>query len=256
MRHLAVSRVLHRAGRRGASLAFIGLLSAALAASLALAAPEQRATPAYAVLAAIAPLPVWAALWGVTGALCLAQVFMRSDRVAFAAATAMLVLYGLVHLVSAWTGANPRGWVAGVVWLVFGGWLALIATWPEAVAVERLPGGRGGASAVVVADAAGIIQSWNPQATLLFGWGTDDAVGRPLTMLMPARFREQHAAGLARVRASERSELAGRIIPLMGLHRDGSEFAIALTVNAWHSDDGITYTGVIRAMGGRDAATG
>jgi PAS domain S-box-containing protein len=243
-----VARVSRRIGRRGASLAFVGLLSLVIAASLAFAPADQRATPGYIMLSSVAPLTVWAGAWCVIGGLCLVQTFMRSDRIAFAAATALLLLYGLMYLVSTFTGANPRGWVGGAVWLAFGGWIALIATWPEAVSVDRLPGT--GAAAVVVADASGVILSWNPQAAALFGWSTDEAVGRPLTLLMPTRFRDQHTAGLARVRAMGTSELAGRIIPLVGLRRDGIEFPIALTINAWHSDDGITYTGVIRPMGG------
>lgn len=245
-----IARVLRRIGRRGASLAFVGLLSMAIAASLAFVPADQRVAPGYAMLASIAPLTVWALVWCATGALCLVQMFMRSDRVAFAAATALLMMYGLVYLLSTFTGVNPRGWVGGAVWLAFGGWIALIATWPEAVVVSRFPGGRADAAAVIVADGAGVIQSWNPQAATLFGWTIDEAVGRSLTILMPPRFRGQHAAGLARVGSTGRSELAGRDIPLVGLHRDGSEFAIALTVNAWHSDDGVTYTGVVRPVGG------
>ncbi|HUR08440.1 MAG TPA: PAS domain S-box protein [Nonomuraea sp.] len=243
-------RMLRRIGRRGASLAFVGLLSLAIGASLAYVPADQRVTPGYAMLASIAPLGVWALVWCATGALCLVQMFMRSDRVAFAVATALLMLYGLVYLFSTFTGVNPRGWVGGAVWLAFGGWIALIATWPEAVVMSRLPGGEAETEAVIVADGAGVIQSWNPQAANLFGWSIDEAVGRSLTILMPPRFRTQHSAGLARVRSAGRSDLAGRIIPLVGLHRDGTEFAIALTVNAWHSDHGVTYTGVIRPIGG------
>ncbi|MFB4276093.1 PAS domain S-box protein [Nonomuraea sp. MTCD27] len=249
------SRILHRIGRRGASLAFVGLLCLDIAASLAFAPAGQRATPGYAVLASVAPLNLWALAWCVTGVLCLVQMFGRSDRIAFAAATALVLLYGLINLISTFTGANPRGWVAGAVWLAFGGWIALIATWPEATPPPgRFPGSTpAGAAAVVVADAGGIIQSWNPQAAALFGWSTEEAVGRPLTILMPPRFREQHVAGLSRVLATGRSDLAGRVIPLVGVRRDGSEFGIALSVNAWQSDDGIAYTGVIRPIGGGDA---
>ncbi|MFI6921381.1 PAS domain S-box protein [Nonomuraea spiralis] len=246
-----ITRVLRRVGRRGASLTFVGLLSLAIAASLAFVPDGQRATPGYASLAVVAPLSAWAVVWCALGMLCLTQAFMRSDRVAFAAATALLLSYGLIYLISTFTGDNPRGWVGGAVWLAFGGWIALIATWPEAVVLDRLPGSRRPAStAVIVADASGTIQSWNPQAEAMFGWDTDEAVGRSLTILMPPRFRTRHADGLARVLSSGRSELSGRIIPLVGLHRDGSEFAIGLTVNVWHSDDGITYTGVIRPLGG------
>ncbi|MEV5888261.1 PAS domain S-box protein [Nonomuraea fuscirosea] len=244
-------RALHRIGRRGASLAFVGLLGEVIAASLVFAPPAQRATSGYAALASVLPLNVWALAWFLVGTLCLVQMFMRSDRMAFAAATALLLLYGLVHMVSTVTGANHRGWVAGAVWLAFGSWIALIATWPEAPRLPaRLPGTLPPAAAVVVADSAGIIQSWNLQAADLFGWSTEEAVGRPLTMLMPHRLREQHSAGLVRVSSSGRSELAGRIIPLVGLRRDGTEFPIALTVNAWHHEDGIAYTGVIRPVGG------
>ncbi|MEU6713814.1 PAS domain S-box protein [Nonomuraea sp. NPDC046802] len=244
-----VTRALRRVGRRGASLAFVGLLSLVIAASLAFAPTTQRAAPSYAILARVAPLTVWALAWLMLGLLCLVQTFMRSDRIAFAAATALLILYGLIYLASSITGDNPRGWVSGAVWLAFGGWIAVIATWPEAIVLDRLP--KKGTAAVIVADASGTIQSWNPQAANLFGWSTDEAVGRPLTFLMPDRFRAEHNAGLRRVRESGRSELSGRLMPLVGLRRDGSEFAIALTVNAWHSDEGVTYTGVIRTIGGR-----
>ncbi|HEX4812078.1 MAG TPA: hypothetical protein VFV66_04940, partial [Nonomuraea sp.] len=122
-----VARVSRRVGRRGASLAFVGLLSLVVAASLAFPPPGPRNLPG------LVPPVVWAGAWCVVGVLCLTQAFVRSDRVAFAAATALLLLYGLIHLVSFVTGDNPRGWVAGGVWLAFGGWIALIATWPEAV---------------------------------------------------------------------------------------------------------------------------
>ncbi|MEV0613641.1 PAS domain S-box protein [Nonomuraea sp. NPDC050404] len=255
-----LARILHRIGRRGASLAFVGLLCQAIAASLAFAPATQRATPGYAMLSTVVPLHVWALAWCAVGALCLVQMFMRSDRIAFAAATALLLLYGLVYLISTFTGDNPRGWVGAAVWLAFGGWIALIATWPEAVTLHRLPEAMpGGTAAVIVADATGVIVSWNPQAAVLFGWRTEEAVGRPLTILMPPRLRERHTAGLARVRDNGASELAGRIIPLVGLRRDGSEFPMALTVNAWHGADGDAssggrlYTGVIRPLGGGDA---
>ncbi|WP_170223697.1 hypothetical protein [Nonomuraea turkmeniaca] len=51
-----VARVTRRIGRRGASLAFVGLLSLAISASLAFAPADQRETPGYAMLASFAPL--------------------------------------------------------------------------------------------------------------------------------------------------------------------------------------------------------
>jgi len=125
-------RIARRIGRRGTSLLFVGLVAAVIAVSLIYPPPEVRANPGYIQLASIAPLSLWAALWAVVSVLCLTQAFVRSDRIAFAAATALVLSWGLISVAGALTGVNPRGWVAGAVWLGFGGWLTLISTWPEA----------------------------------------------------------------------------------------------------------------------------
>jgi hypothetical protein len=125
-------RLAIRIGRRGASLLFVGLVALVLGLSIAAPPEEVRDSPGYMMLASVLPLGVWAAAWGVTGVTCLFQAFMRSDRVAFALATALMTAWGIVYGVGAVIGTVPRGWVAAAVWLGFGGWLTLISTWPEA----------------------------------------------------------------------------------------------------------------------------
>lgn len=120
-----------RVGRRGVSLLFIGSLGLVLAASLTWIPPEQAANPAYLMLAQLAPLTLWAAAWLLSGLLCWVQAFMIQDRIAYALASAMWWLYGLAYLVGTATGINPRGWVGGLIWLAFGAWVNLIATWDE-----------------------------------------------------------------------------------------------------------------------------
>jgi hypothetical protein len=83
------------------------------------------------MLSTLAPLSVWAMCWGTSMVVCWVQAFMKQDRVAFALATAMWWLYGLANITGFFTGVNPRGWVSGLLWLGFGGWINLIATWPE-----------------------------------------------------------------------------------------------------------------------------
>jgi hypothetical protein len=126
LRRLAV-----RLGRRGASLLFLGSLSMILAASLLLASPQQATIASYRMLATIAPLAVWGISWLISGLICWTQAFMLQDRIAFALTTAMWWLYGLAHITGIFTGVNPRGWVGGLLWIAFGGWVNLIATWEE-----------------------------------------------------------------------------------------------------------------------------
>ncbi len=67
--------------------------------------------------------------------------------------------------------------------------------------LEALP------DAVVVADAGGRILYANAALTVLLGHGPAELVGRPLTELMPDRFRSALAAGFARFLATGRGEL-------------------------------------------------
>lgn len=100
--------------------------------------------------------------------------------------------------------------------------------------------------AIVVADQEGLIVSWNRAAAELFGYGEEELSGRPLTVLMPARYRDAHAAGLVRLHQTGQSRLIGRPIELHGLRRDGTEFPLELSLATWISGNGRFFSGIIR----------
>src|SRR5438552_1705230 len=52
----------------------------------------------------------------------------------------------------------------------------------------------------------GIITSWNPAAERLFGWTAAEAVGQPITLIIPEERRAEEDTVLARVRRGERVE--------------------------------------------------
>src|SRR5207247_1203726 len=65
---------------------------------------------------------------------------------------------------------------------------------------------------IVSADADGVITSFNQAAERMFGYTRDEAVGRPLTILMPERFHDAHRAGLQRFIATGERHLIGRAV--------------------------------------------
>lgn len=105
--------------------------------------------------------------------------------------------------------------------------------------------------AIVTADHRGRILSWNPAACRIFGYEEEEVLGRSLTLLMPARFREAHEAGLARVVETGETRVIGRTVELAGLRRDGSEFPLELSLSTWTEDGTRLFAGILRDVSER-----
>lgn len=105
--------------------------------------------------------------------------------------------------------------------------------------------------AIVVADEHGYIVSWNDAAGKMFQYSAAEAVGKPLTILMPMRYREAHEMGVERMRTSGQSKLIGKVVTLQGLRKDGREFPIELSLANWRSRGGAFYSGIIRDITAR-----
>jgi PAS domain S-box-containing protein len=105
---------------------------------------------------------------------------------------------------------------------------------------------RSAPDAIVVADEHGYIVSWNDAASRMFGYTHAEALGKPLTVLMPIRYREAHEMGVERMRTTGQSKLIGKVVALQGLRKDGTEFPIELSLATWRGRGGSFYSGIIR----------
>jgi PAS domain S-box-containing protein len=81
--------------------------------------------------------------------------------------------------------------------------------------------------AVVSKDLNSIIKSWNFGAERLFGYTADEAIGRSVTMLIPADHQDEEPRILERIRRGERVET----YETMRLRKDGSLVPVSLTVS-------------------------
>ena len=101
--------------------------------------------------------------------------------------------------------------------------------------------------AVISIDADGVIINWNPQAAEIFGWSTDDAIGRPLhELIIPPRYRDAHLRGLARFRTTGTGALIDRRVELSALHREGFEFPVELAISPLRTNTGLTFSAFVR----------
>ena len=108
--------------------------------------------------------------------------------------------------------------------------------------------------AIVLADHEGRIMWWNGAAERMFGYSKPEALGAPLTLMMPERFRAGHQSGIARLTQGASSTLIGKTIELVGLTKAGEEFPIELSLASWRTHEGVFFSGIIRNIHRRKQA--
>lgn len=89
---------------------------------------------------------------------------------------------------------------------------------------------RGMGDAVVVSDAQGAIVVWNAAATRLFGFSEEEALGRPLDLIIPDRLRGRHNEGYAKTVETGITRYGTSLLKVPALHKDGRQLSIAFTV--------------------------
>jgi PAS domain S-box-containing protein len=91
------------------------------------------------------------------------------------------------------------------------------------------------ADAVVVGDTrTGRVVLWNPAASRIFGYSTDEAVGMPIATLVPETLKASHLAGLARFRDGGSGPLVdhGRTVELPAWRKDGRDLWVELSLTS------------------------
>lgn len=83
---------------------------------------------------------------------------------------------------------------------------------------------------IVAVDGGGIIQLVNHTAEVLFGYSSDELVGRSIEVLVPERVREIHAEERNEYCKSPWSRPMGMGIELTGRRRDGSELPVEISL--------------------------
>jgi len=100
--------------------------------------------------------------------------------------------------------------------------------------------------AIISIDGSSTITAWNNAASILFGYQTEEILGRPLTILMPEEFRDAHLNGIKRAISTTGQDMSRYPVMLEGLKKDGSVFPLELSYASWKTGEGVYFTGIIR----------
>ncbi|MGI9381624.1 MAG: two-component system sensor histidine kinase NtrB [Methyloligellaceae bacterium] len=91
------------------------------------------------------------------------------------------------------------------------------------------------------------ITMFNKRAEELFGYASEEAVGRPVGELIPKRFRDAHGRFVETFLASgETSRRMGARVEISGLRRDGSEFPAEAAISRVQVEGRIIATVIIQ----------
>ncbi len=110
------------------------------------------------------------------------------------------------------------------------------------------------ATAAICAGPDNLIVSWNSAAEKLFGYSALQAIGKPLSIIIPIRHRSAHDAGLARAVQAGRARLAGRSVEILSLHADGTELPVELSLSMWFETGKPMFGALLRDITDRHAA--
>jgi PAS domain S-box-containing protein len=102
--------------------------------------------------------------------------------------------------------------------------------------------------AMIVVDSEGRIQYSNAATSELFGYAKEELEGSEVGMLVPERYREQHAGHRAAFLANPGRKQMGEHLLTPAVKKDGTEFQIRASLSSINTHHGPIATCAIRAV--------
>ena len=108
---------------------------------------------------------------------------------------------------------------------------------------------------VITIDSTGVVTDWNAQATAIFGWSREEALGRALSeTIIPERDRQAHEQGIREFLRTGAGAILNRRIEIVAQHRDGRELPVELAVSPAKIGDAYIFSAFIRDITDRRRA--
>jgi len=91
---------------------------------------------------------------------------------------------------------------------------------------------------ILVVNASGVIIRINPSAEKLFGYATDELLGKKIEILVPKRFSGTHEGHRTKYSDNPHARSMGAGMELYGMKKDGTEIPVEISLSPYANEDG------------------
>lgn len=102
------------------------------------------------------------------------------------------------------------------------------------------------ADGIVAITADGTIDMFNGAATHLFGYTSDEVVGKNVKLLMPSPHKQRHDEYLARFKRTGVPRVIGLACNVFAVRKDGSEFPVEIAISEVHMTPRSAFVAIVR----------
>ena len=107
------------------------------------------------------------------------------------------------------------------------------------------------ADGIIMLDDDSIIQYANPAVERILGYTPEELVDATIMEIIPERLRDVHAESLQRYLDTDEKHIDWTYVELPGLHKDGHEVPLAISINEFEHDGDHYFVGTFRDISHR-----
>ncbi|MEE4209337.1 MAG: PAS domain S-box protein [Parvularcula sp.] len=107
--------------------------------------------------------------------------------------------------------------------------------------------------AIISISADGTIKLFNAAAERIFGYASDDVIGKDIAILMPRSHGDRHSDYIERFLKTGEARIIGIGRQVEGLRSDGTTFPMHLSVGAFGDGERPDFVGIVRDLSGEMA---